>query len=145
MSEGNLAQWNSYATDVKSKTRKLRLHGQGDHKLFYLGYTTLEYVKKKANGQEQLVAAFERFRGKFRDEARRISENLGQPEVEHLLGHVPHMHSMPATAQDVHSPIAGLESADGLKGTQHKQRDGYVEKIYEVAANVHARLLAATN
>lgn len=144
MSEGNLNQWRGFSTNVEEKTRNLRLHGYSGHKLSYLGYTTLEYVKKKSNGQEQLVGAFERFRGKFGDEAQRIAKNLGQPQVEYLLGHVPHMHSMPATAQDVHSPIAGLGTADGVKGTQHKQRDGYVAKINQVADNVHSRLLAAT-
>lgn len=51
------------------------------------------------------------------------------------------MHSMPATAQDVHSPIADLQTSDGVKGSQHKQRDGYADKIHEVSEAVHERLM----
>lgn len=49
---------------------------------------------------------------------------------------VPHMYSMPTTAQDAHSPIAALTSADGVKGAQNNHRDSYAEKINAVAANV---------
>lgn len=136
ISEGNLAQWRSYSSDISAKTRKLRLHGYDGRGLQYLGYTTLEYVKKRANGQEQLVGAFERFRGKFEHEARRIDDSLGNRSERYLLGHVPHMHSMPATAQDVHAPIADLQSKDGVRGSQLNQRSGYAAKIDEVAALV---------
>lgn len=136
ISEGNLAQWRSYSSDISAKTRKLRLHGYDGRGLQYLGYTTLEYVKKRANGQEQLVGAFERFRGKFEHEARRIDDSLGNRSEQYLLGHVPHMHSMPATAQDVHAPIADLQSKDGVRGSQLNQRSGYAAKIDEVAALV---------
>jgi hypothetical protein len=97
-------------------------------------------MKKKANGQEQLVGAYERFRGRYAEEASRIAKSLGQPDEDFSLGYVPHMHSMPATAQDVHSPIAKLQSSDGVTGTQHKQRGGYVEKINAVADSVYKRL-----
>lgn len=136
ISEGNLAQWRSYSSDISAKTRKLRLHGHDGRGLQYLGYTTLEYVKKRANGQEQLVGAFERFRGKFEHEARRIDDSLGHHSERYLLGHVPHMHSMPATAQDVHAPIADLQAKDGVRGSQLNQRSGYAAKIDEVAALV---------
>nr|WP_205570560.1 hypothetical protein [Corynebacterium lactis] len=140
ISEGNLAQWRSYSSDISSKTRTLRLLGHEGRGLQYLGYTTLEYVKKKANGQEQLVGAFERFRGKFDHEAQRIGESLGHSREKYLLGHVPHMHSMPATAQDVHAPIADLQSKDGVRGTQLNQRKGYADKIDQVAALVLERM-----
>lgn len=143
MSEANLATWQSFSSSVEEKTRVLRLHGHNGHQLSYLGYTTLEYIKKKSGGQEQLVGAFERFRGRFGNEAHRIAKSLGQStDSEYLLGHVPHMHSMPATAQDVHSPIAGLQSRDGVRGSQINQRDGYVDKIRNVADAVHERLFA---
>ncbi|WP_349293186.1 ParA family protein [Corynebacterium breve] len=140
MSEANIAQWKSFSANIDDKKRNLRLHGHDDHNLKYLGYTTLEYVKKKSNGQEQLVGAFERFRGKFAEESLRIARVLGQNQIDYLVGHVPHMHSMPATAQDVHSPIADLEYKDGIKGTQGTQRDGYAEKIQQVSDIVRSRL-----
>lgn len=140
ISEGNLAQWRSFSSDISAKTRHLRLQGHDGRGLRYLGYTTLEYVKKKSNGQEQLVGAFERFRGKFEHEAHRIGDSLGFSQASYLLGHVPHMHSMPATAQDVHAPIADLQSKDGVRGTQLNQRAGYAAKIDEVAALVLDRL-----
>ncbi|WP_080796885.1 AAA family ATPase [Corynebacterium pacaense] len=140
MSEGNLNAWRTYSSNVDEKSRSLRLQGHNGKQLKYLGYTTLEYVKKKSSGQEQLIGAFERFRGRFADEARRIATSLGQPEEEFLLGIVPHMYSMPATSQDVHAPIAKLQSSDGIKGSQHGQRDSYAAKISAVADNVYSRL-----
>lgn len=140
ISEGNLAQWRNYSSDISKKTRKLRLLGHDGRGLQYLGYTTLEYVKRRSNGKEQLVGAFERFRGKFDDEAKRIGDSLGHSCDQYLIGHMPHMYSMPATAQDSHSPIADLQAADGVRGTQLNQRTGYAEKIDEVAALVLERL-----
>lgn len=140
ISEGNLAQWRNYSPDISKKTRKLRLLGHDGRGLQYLGYTTLEYVKRRSNGKEQLVGAFERFRGKFDDEAKRIGDSLGHSCDQHLIGHVPHMYSMPATAQDSHSPIADLQATDGVRGTQLNQRTGYAQKIDEVAALVLERL-----
>lgn len=140
ISEGNLAQWRNYSPDISKKTRKLRLLGHDRRGLQYLGYTTLEYVKRRSNGKEQLVGAFERFRGKFDDEAKRIGDSLGHSCDQYLIGHVPHMYSMPATAQDSHSPIADLQATDGVRGTQLNQRTGYAERIDEVAALVLERL-----
>lgn len=140
MQEANIAAWRQYSNSFAEKSRTLRLHGHEGRQLNYLGYTTLEYMKKKAGGGEQLVGAFERFRDRFPEEAQRIASSLGQKEDEFLLGHIPHMHSMPATAQDVHSPIAGLVGKDGVRGTQLNQRDGYVDKIKNVAETVHKRL-----
>lgn len=140
ISEGNLAQWRNYSPDIAKKTRKLRLLGHDGRGLQYLGYTTLEYVKRRSNGKEQLVGAFERFRGKFDDEAKRIGDSLGHSCDQYLIGHVPHMYAMPATAQDSHSPIADLQATDGVRGTQLNQRTGYAEKIDEVAALVLERL-----
>lgn len=142
MADLNISHWRDYSASYEKKSRALRIPGYGGSQVRYLGYTTLEYVKKKANGQEQLVGAFERFRGKFADEARRIGHSLGQRETEYLLGHVPHMHSMPATAQDVHAPIADLAYNDGIKGTQGSQRDNYADQIAKVASAVHERLFA---
>ncbi|OHR27534.1 nitrogenase iron protein [Corynebacterium sp. HMSC072B09] len=140
ISEGNLAQWRNYSPDIAKKTRKLRLLGHDGRGLQYLGYTTLEYVKRRSNGKEQLVGAFERFRGKFDDEAKRIGDSFGHSCDQYLIGHVPHMYSMSATAQDSHSPIADLQATDGVRGTQLNQRTGYAEKIDEVAALVLERL-----
>ncbi|WP_026157098.1 AAA family ATPase [Corynebacterium capitovis] len=141
MSDANIETWKSFSSSFEKKSANLRLPGHGGRVLHYLGYTTQEYIKKKSNGQEQLVGAFERFRGKFADEAKRIASSLGQPEEDFLLGHVPHMHSMPATAQDVHAPIAELTTADGVRGNQIAQRNGYAERIRVVAEAVGARLL----
>lgn len=143
MADLNINHWRDYSASYEKKSRALRIPGHGGSQVRYLGYTTLEYVKKKANGQEQLVGAFERFRDKFGDEAQRIGRSLGQHDHEYLLGHVPHMHSMPATAQDVHAPIAALEYGDGIKGTQGNQRDNYAAQIARVADAVHERLFAA--
>ncbi|MFW9252506.1 ParA family protein [Corynebacterium amycolatum] len=77
ISEGNLAEWRNYSPDISKKTRKLRLLGHDGCGLQYHGYTTLEYVKRRSNGKEQLVGAFERFRGKFDDEAKRIGDSPG--------------------------------------------------------------------
>lgn len=142
LAEGNIDAWRAFSPNYQKKARNLRLPGHGGSHLQYLGYTTLEYVKKKANGQEQMVGAFERFRGKFGEEAQRIGRSLSQRETEYLLGHVPHMHSMPATAQDVHAPIAELAYADGVKGSQGSQRDNYAAQIKNVADAVYARLMA---
>ena len=140
MSAANIHAWKSFSSNFEKKSRNLKLPGHGGRALSYLGYTTQEYIKKKSNGQEQLVGAFERFRDKFPDEAKRIAGSLGQPTGEFLIGHVPHMHSMPATAQDVHSPIAELDYADGIKGTQGTQRDNYATKIRAVADEVMKRM-----
>lgn len=103
-----IAAWSAHAFDMESKLAPLRLPGRDGRALRYLGYTNLEYVKRKANGQEQLIGAFERFRGRFADEAARIGRSLGYELDDYLIGFVPQMHSMPATAQDVHSPSQRL-------------------------------------
>lgn len=141
MQEGNIEAWSRFSSNMDDKLRPLRLHGHQDRSLRYLGYTTLEYIKKKSGGGEQLVGAFERFRGRLPEEAQRMAASLGQPNDEFLLGHIPHMHSMPATAQDAHSPIAGLKSGDGVKGAALNQRDGYVDKIQATAEALHERLM----
>lgn len=140
MAEINVEHWRDYSASFEKKSRNLRIPGHGGSQVSYLGYTTLEYVKKKSNGQDQLVGAFERFRGKFAEEARRIGRALSQKETDYLLGHVPHMYSMPATAQDVHAPIAELAYVDGIKGSQGAQRDNYAGQIKHVADAVHERL-----
>lgn len=140
MKEGNVNKWRSYSSSFEKKSRSLRLRGENGHNLEYLGYTTLEYIKKKSGGEEQLIGAFERFRHRFPEEASRIANSLGQKDDEFLLGHMPQMSSMPATAQDVHSPIAGLVSRDGVRGTQLNQRDRYVEKIHDIAQAIHQKL-----
>lgn len=143
MSEANLANWESFSANMENKAHALRLHGHNGRELTYLGYTTLEYVRKKSGGQEQFVGAFERFRDRFGDEARRIAKSLGQSRKEdYFLGHIPHMHSMPATAQDVHSPIGDLKSSDGVRGAQLNQRANYAGQIHKVAEAVHTRLTA---
>lgn len=142
LQEANIATWGRFASNMEEKLRPLRLHGHDGRALHYLGYTTLEYIKKKSGGGEQLVGAFERFRHRLPDEAQRMARSLGQNGEEYLLGHIPHMHSMPATAQDAHSPIAGLVSKDGVRGNQLNQRDGYVDKIQEAAEAIHERLMA---
>ncbi len=142
--EANEMEWRMFAPDVEEKLQALRVFGKQGRSLQYLGYTTLEYVKKKSNGQEQLVGAFERFRDRFGDESRGIAESLGQEPGELLLGHVPHMHSMPATAQDVHAPIADLKSADGVRGAQQNQKANYAEKIHGVAAKVFDQLMESS-
>lgn len=141
MAEANVETWKSFSSSFEKKARNLRIPGHGGSQVRYLGYTTLEYVKKKAGGQAQLVGAFERFRDKFADEAQRIGRALSQREDQYLLGHVPHMYSMPATAQDVHAPIAALAYADGIKGSQGTQRDNYAGQIKNVADAVLNRLL----
>lgn len=144
MAEANVEAWKSFSSSFEKKARNLRIPGHGGGQVQYLGYTTLEYVKKKANGQDQPVGAFERFRGKFADEARRIGRALSQREDEYLLGHVPHMYSMPATAQDVHAPIAELAYGDGIKGSQGTQRDNYAGQIKAVSDAVHGRLFGSS-
>lgn len=144
ISERCIAAWGAHAIDLERKLAPLRLPGRDGRALRYLGYTTLEYVKRKANGQEQLVGAFERFRGRFADEAARIGRSLGFEQDDYMIGYVPQMHSMPATAQDVHSPIAGLESSDGVRGAQLNQRDNYVGNIHQLASEVLERFQTAT-
>lgn len=139
---GNLDAWKDYSPSYQKKARSLRLPGHGGSQLSYLGYTTLEYVKKTSNGQEVLVGAFERFRDKFEDEAQRIGESLSQKGAKYLLGHVPHMYSMPASAQDVHAPIAELTYQDGLRGSATKQRDRYADDIQRLSSEVQDRLFA---
>lgn len=156
ISEGNLAQWRNYSPDISKKTRKLRLLGHDGRGLHYLGYTTLEYVKRRSNGKEQLVGAFERFRGKFDDEAKRIGDSLGHSCDQYLIGHVPRMYSMPATAQDSHSPIADLQATDGVResglglrafsvtvtgaesfsGARSRRKDEKLQRFYELTMDV---------
>lgn len=141
LQEANIAAWTSYSSNIDEKLAPLRLHGSNGRELRYLGYTTLEYLKKKSSGGEQLIGAFERFRPRLPEEAQRMAHSLGQHRDEYLLGHIPHMFSMPATAQDAHAPIAQLLSKDGVRGTQLNQRDGYVSKIKSAADAIHERLM----
>lgn len=141
--EGALLQWAADDPNYESKLAELRLRNETNETITYLGYTTKEYIKRSSNGQEKLVGAFERFRGRFSDQAQLIADVLPGDSQARLLGHIPDMHSMPATAQDVHAPIAELTHKDGVKGTHNSQRDGYVAKIHEIAAEIYAAVFPA--
>lgn len=89
-----------------------------------------------------MVGAFERFRDKFEDEAQRIGESLNQKGAKYLLGHVPHIYSMPASAENVHDPIVKLTCKDGLRRSATKQRDRYADDIKGLSSEVHDHLFA---
>ncbi|MDO5076533.1 MAG: AAA family ATPase [Corynebacterium sp.] len=141
MVEANKNSWGRYNTNIEEKLRALRLHGESGRNLTYLGYTTQEYKKKKKDGNEVLVGAYELFRDKFGVAANTIADSLGAKHDNYLLGHIPEMASMPARAQDAHAPIAELLAKDGVTGSQHTQRDSYVADIHKVAAEIYDRIV----
>lgn len=141
MVEANKNSWGRYTTNIEEKLRTLRLHGDSGRNLTYLGYTTQEYKKRKKDGRESLVGAYELFRDKFGAAANTIADSLGARHDNYLLGHIPQMASMPARAQDAHAPIAELVSKDGLVGSQLNQRDSYANDIHKVAAEIYDRII----
>ncbi|MDO4685996.1 MAG: ParA family protein [Corynebacterium sp.] len=141
MVKTNKSNWARYATEIDEKVRKLRLHGHDGRNLRYLGYTTQEYKKKKKDGQEILVGAYELFRDKFGTAANTIADSLGAKQGNYLLGHIPEMASMPVRAQNAHAPIADLQPKDGVNGQQKNQHDSYVSDIHKVAENIYNQIL----
>lgn len=105
----------------------------------YLGYTMQQYIAKSKEGQRIPTARYENI---IKLVPTVIEESLSRYLKSGLdvqkahLGDVPHLYSLIPLAQSVAAPILALKSADGLVGSQYKQRDDYESIIESVSARI---------
>jgi cellulose biosynthesis protein BcsQ len=105
----------------------------------YLGYTMQQYIAKSKEGQRIPTARYENI---IKLVPKVIDESLSQYLRPGLtvdkahLGDVPHLYSLIPLAQSVAAPILDLKSADGLVGSQFKQRDDYEMIIASVSRRI---------
>ena len=98
----------------------------------FVGYTVQQYITKSKGGIRRAIKAYEKLLKAIPEE---VSNSLGEfsavgPDLAAMhLGDVPHMYSLVPLAQSVNAPIRELAAADGLVGSQFKQRDNYVENL----------------
>jgi cellulose biosynthesis protein BcsQ len=102
----------------------------------FAGYTVQQYITKTIGGERRATKAYEtileKIPGSITKELKRfIKEDIDDKNVR--LGDVPNMYSLVPLAQNANSPIHGLESADGLVGTQYTQKSSYMVFIENVA------------
>lgn len=101
----------------------------------FVGYTVQQYITKSKGGVRRATKAYERL---LEDIPGEVNGSLGDfcpigsdPNSMHL-GDVPHMYSLVPLAQSVNAPIRELVGADGLVGSQFKQRDSYITNLNEI-------------
>lgn len=103
----------------------------------FLGYISQEYVTRLTKGERRATKSFEVFNAQIPDRARGVVRSLpdnghklaDEVTKEPAIGIMPHMFSMVAKSHSVHAPIQELSGADGLTGSQFKQRDKYASDI----------------
>ena len=107
----------------------------------YLGYTIQQYITKSIRGERRPTRAYEEI---IKNVPSQINTSLGSFYTKHMdnakLGDVPHLYSLVPLAQSVAAPILALKSADGLVGSQFKQREDYGEIIRTIVNNIIANL-----
>jgi cellulose biosynthesis protein BcsQ len=105
----------------------------------FAGFTVQQYITKSIGGERRATKAYEtileKIPGSITKELKPyIKEGINDRDLR--LGDVPSMFSLVPLAQNANSPIHGLESADGLVGTQYTQKSSYMEFIENVARNL---------
>lgn len=109
----------------------------------YAGYTMQQYITKSKDGERRPTRAYDEIIAQVPSE---IRGSLGQFFTASLtdktahLGDVPHLYSLIPLAQSVASPILDLQSADGLVGSQYKQRTDYTEILRNIAETLAANI-----
>jgi len=101
----------------------------------FAGYTVQQYIAKSKGGVRRPTKAYEKL---LQDIPSEVRESLGGfwADGHHVstmhLGDVPHMYSLVPLAQSVNAPIMELVAADGLVGSQFKQRDSYAKTLSDI-------------
>lgn len=125
----------SFRDDNAEAMRRYGIQERLSVKHGFAGYTVMQYITKSREGERRATAAFEDILAQI---PRVIEESLGAFSTSDLtsgqshLGDIPNLFSLVPLAQSAHSPIASLESRDGLAGGQYKQQEVYTEFIGDV-------------
>jgi len=149
----NIAKWfiswielydNGYVVCSKADPGKIgdyHVKKDLDIKTGYLGYTMQQYITKSKKGIRRPTKAYEDI---IKDVPNQISGSLSTfcrgKIADTKLGDVPHLYSLIPLAQSVSAPILDLRSADGLVGSQFKQREDYGEIIGSIVDKITANL-----
>jgi cellulose biosynthesis protein BcsQ len=109
----------------------------------FVGYTVQQYITKSKGGVRRATKAYEKLLAEI---PREVSESLGGFAAGAIasaslhLGDVPHMYSLVPLAQSVNAPIRELLAADGLVGSQFKQRDSYARNLNAIVQALAANI-----
>jgi len=102
----------------------------------FVGYTVQQYITKSKKGVRRPTLAFERILSAIPDEIMSSLHRFTRPGLDASavrLGDVPNMFSLIPLAQSVNTPIAQLQSSDGLAGGQYGQQQRYTQTIKAVS------------
>jgi phage-related regulatory protein cII len=106
----------------------------------WAGYSVQQYVAKTNAGQIRQVQAYDRYRSEIPERAEGLHKFKASNANAVDLGMVPNMFSMVPLAQNAHSPINDLTTADGVRGAQVNQQKRYVDQLNEVFSKLQANL-----
>lgn len=152
----NIAEWLSHWLSIydiglglsdRASIEEFQIKKDPAIKLGFAGYTVQQYIAKSKAGVRRPTKAYERL---LQDIPTEVRDSLGKfwrprhdPATMHL-GDVPHMYSLVPLAQSVNAPIRELIAADGLVGSQFKQRDNYAKTLTSIVQAL-ARNIGAGN
>lgn len=122
-----LRSWNGDLSDAIDSYRKkegsvFQIAGKDvSWDLKFAGYVTQQYTAKKREGVRQAVGAFERIIARQQEELTELCHHFSTTLEVAQLGVVPTLHSVVPLSQEVHAPIFGLGSKDGIVGAHYNK------------------------
>jgi cellulose biosynthesis protein BcsQ len=107
----------------------------------FIGYTLQSYISRKdADGNVRTTHSYQRIIDNFEPEIDRNLSVFKRLEIESNenlnLGEIPHMFGILALSQFVGAPIANLNSADGMAGSQYTQAKNYIRAFDSISDRV---------
>lgn len=121
-----------FRSDNAEPIRRHRIQEDLSVKHGFAGYTVMQYITKSREGERRATAAFEDILAQIPDVIRGALGSFFTSSLtseQSHLGDIPNLFSLVPLSQSAHSPIANLESRDGLAGGQYKQQEVYTEFI----------------
>jgi len=109
----------------------------------YVGYTMQQYITKSKSGERRPTVAYEEIIAKVPTEVYESLSPYFAPTVSNdtvRLGDVPHLYSLIPLAQSAATPIIGLQSSDGLVGSQYRQREDFLGIIEGISRRLVANI-----
>ncbi|MFM0394247.1 ParA family protein [Paraburkholderia phytofirmans] len=111
----------------------------------YVGYTVQQYITKSYGKERRATKAYESIIGSVDAEIHSALHGYYSPALTAdpslaKLGDIPHLYSLVPLAQKKAVPIHGLQSVDGLVGSQFSAVRDYKEMVSPIAAHLIANL-----
>lgn len=107
----------------------------------FIGYTLQSYISRKdANGNIRTTQSYQNIINNFEPEIQShlvaFKNSMISNNADLNLGEIPHMFGILALSQFVASPIADLNAADGLAGSQYAQARNYMKAFDQISDRI---------